>query len=574
MIHSHEKDEDGNYEWVERRFGGDTICFFDTIYNSNPLYGPVTKHKTPQLIATWRFDTSNYRMPTTVNASIELRIGYDDIALEKYSHIISDSWNVYTSVDIFEVDIHYPAFMCVDMTDYWKDWGTGLYHFFLDIGETVRISGILKSFRIEYFENGNYDNFQNPVEISSESTDTPKDLPGQVSVSFNADSLPPSTDIEIGLPSYTDSYKRYISSQTPINLFAEDFGEYCTIGVNYTTVILSVDKDNDYFTAEHLLEYTKIKDGFSYNSPYFKGDMDFQRDGKITTEIHCNEEGFHQLRYSSTDCEFFDKQSFSEDDYSIDLYVDMSPPLSELLRTRNSPFFYDENELWISPFSEFVFFVYDQPSTICKSGLKATYYKIYEYETSPDEINWIIWDTDTRIRILDECKHTIEFYSDDKVDNIEPSNFYHFRVDGTPPKLLTHDPNIFETTFGTFQLEIDLEGEDQPQPNSNDPCIVGMNQIRYRLQLRNQGYSGDLEYDSQWQSIPCHEGVEVGIGPFDLVDHENGKTYQVVVRYEFSDRLGNTRYYLAGFKAENLQIQNKWIVELPEFLIELFNQYW
>ena len=133
------------------------VCWFDDYYLAN----------SPNLLSVWELNPQCSR-----DSQIEVGIGNYGSAEE----IKQPFWDAGTHM--------YPNFMCMDITEFSDN------SFFLNIGEGMN-SGLISSFKIEYYEN--YYDSSNPTRISTESPDTPKIIPGYVTVNFNYN-IPPNAN--------------------------------------------------------------------------------------------------------------------------------------------------------------------------------------------------------------------------------------------------------------------------------------------------------------------------------------------------------------------------------------------
>jgi len=138
------------------------VCWFDDLYKTSDS-------TSPSLLGVWEFDPTPDR-----DSAIEMAIGEYGSPLD----IRRPIWDGHSSV------MHpYPTFMCLDITEFLDEWGSGIYEFHLSIGPTTGNDGTITSFKLEFY-NGSYVSGE-PDNVSHESKDIPKDTPSYVTLVFN-----------------------------------------------------------------------------------------------------------------------------------------------------------------------------------------------------------------------------------------------------------------------------------------------------------------------------------------------------------------------------------------------------
>jgi len=165
-------DDDGYYWMTYQAFSGG----WNTVQNNwcDDLY--ITDY--PKLLATWRFNPQGDR-----SASIQLGIG-------PYGNPLDTKvpWWDGSSEEMHS----YPAFMCVDINEFYNEWVTGASSFYLAVGDAVN-DGTITSFKVEAYDTSYVPG--SPSRVSPESPDTPKNTPCYVTCILNNDLLDQSQDI-------------------------------------------------------------------------------------------------------------------------------------------------------------------------------------------------------------------------------------------------------------------------------------------------------------------------------------------------------------------------------------------
>jgi hypothetical protein len=261
-------------------------------------------------------------------------------------------------------------------------------------------------------------------------------------------------------------------------------------------------------------------------------------------------------------------------------YVDIEEPETRLIEISDST--YQDpgtNILWISPSSTFRLQPVDYPRTsldtqdICASGVAYTEYG-YQYRdlVEIDPFEYVGLDGELiEFQIPEECRHRVFFRSTDNVNNVEYTKFIDVNVDGSAPIIpgpvatIVPDPNNKENCI----LEINVEAEDQGSTvyasKGDDPCIVGMKQIDYRIHVTGLRLMEDYEYLTDWITLDGGSLSEL------VILQDCSKRFNAKIRFNVTDLLGNERKYLLSLVIENRQIidEDLWeigkIRQLPVF---------
>jgi len=137
-------------------------------YNSLNYVDVLYANTYPKLLGVWNLNSQPDR-----SAPIELGIGPYSSPLQTRSPVWDGSSN----------QMHtYPTFMCLDISEFYEKWMTGVNSFYLKIGDASN-DGRITSFKIEYYNSTYIPG--NPTRISSESPNTPKNTPCYVTLSFS-----------------------------------------------------------------------------------------------------------------------------------------------------------------------------------------------------------------------------------------------------------------------------------------------------------------------------------------------------------------------------------------------------
>ncbi len=137
-------------------------------YNYDVYWFDDSPDYEPSLLGVWQLNPQCDR-----DASISLGIGTYGSPLD----IRLPVWDGHS-----EVMHSYPEFMCLDITEFYEEWASGVSDFYLEIGDAVGNDGTITSFKVEYY--GGVYIPDSPSRLSPESPDTPLDTPGYVTVSF------------------------------------------------------------------------------------------------------------------------------------------------------------------------------------------------------------------------------------------------------------------------------------------------------------------------------------------------------------------------------------------------------
>ena len=227
----------GGYYWITYNALKEIAAVFDYAYRAIDR----VKYE-PSLIGVWTFSSTGSR-----NAAVKLGIGpYSTPYATRTPLWDGGSYN-------------FPAFMCLDITEFKQNWQSGVSSFFLSIGSGSSASTI-SSFKVEYYIStylpGNY------TQISGESPDVPKPTPGYVTVSFTY--VPPTRmPIHIaGDSQFNQSNGVVAGSGTQGDPYVIQYWEIDAKGGSYAVWIENT-------TAHFVLRYCKLSSATSNaEAPY------------------------------------------------------------------------------------------------------------------------------------------------------------------------------------------------------------------------------------------------------------------------------------------------------------------
>jgi hypothetical protein len=288
------------------------------------------------------------------------------------------------------------------------------------------------------------------------------------------DTTPPNTTKTYGQPVYpAEGYPKWITSQTPINLTAQDGGAICASGINYVSYRVTL-VDNRYCESQELCQEAEGsgEEVSVYNN---------------TVVFNISEDSCHLIEYWSSDVlgnmESVKKQC---------VYVDNTPP--SLTKVIGDPKIQGDGFTWITQDTPIDLYCVDQePHPV-------DHVHIY-YRYKVDDGDWTRWIDPTEvdgvpgahktIHFQEDSNHTLQYYCEDILGNsngtIEQPHEQYYKVDSTPP-----------TTNKTYGLPFyAFEGMEWINSSTSvtlsavdggDICAIGVNKTYWRNTLVDSEY--------------------------------------------------------------------------------------
>lgn len=146
------------------------------------------------------------------------------------------------------------------------------------------------------------------------------------------------------------------------------------------------------------------------------------------------------------------------DFYSVDNATNLEPTQTRLVAVDNTPPasslsvgdpHLQSSTLWVSPFTNLSLSAEDKPST--SAGVNQTVYRIW------NSSGWSQWlPYSNSFRLNDEGENVVEFSSEDRLGNVEPTQNVSMVVDRTPPKTFISAPFLLNGNRALSLAAIDL----------------------------------------------------------------------------------------------------------------------
>jgi len=272
------------------------------------------------------------------------------------------------------------------------------------------------------------------------------------------DSTPPTTIKTYGQPVYpAEGYPKWITSETPITLTAQDGGPICAVGVNdiYYKVTLV---DDSYCGSQELCQ--EAQGGAGQGEVY---------EGPFTIA----EDSCHLIKYWSVD-----ELSNTETVKKQCVYVDNKAP--DLTKVIGDPKIQGDGFTWITQSTPIDMYCVDQdPHPVDHVNI--------QYRYNVDNGSWSNWMQYTgSFTFAEDSYHTLQYYCEDALGNsngtMEQPHEQYYKVDSTPPTTIKTYGTPFYTNGAadwiTSQTPITLTATD-----GGEICHAGVNKTYWRNTL-------------------------------------------------------------------------------------------
>jgi len=286
------------------------------------------------------------------------------------------------------------------------------------------------------------------------------------------DTTPPTTTKVVGQPKYgaLPPYNQYVTTHTPIWLNASDGANESGLNATYYRIwynnVWHPANSTDYYGGNHNI--TLI--GSTYWYVYYKnGSISFG-------PIYFTEECHHKLQFYS-----IDNAGNNENVTTQDHYVDDTPPQSYLM-VQDPKWPQNQGATFVTTSTVITLGANDIYGS-CNVGSFYMHWRIWNG-------TWTPWHVGSRGEVInitfnEECKHYIEYYSEDNLGNVETTIHNRtFYVDESPP---TSSIELGNPSYGnciTSQTPIWINATD---PNA--PCNSDNNSIYYHIWNSTSGWT-------------------------------------------------------------------------------------
>ncbi|MCD6171317.1 MAG: hypothetical protein J7J36_02735, partial [Thermoplasmata archaeon] len=286
------------------------------------------------------------------------------------------------------------------------------------------------------------------------------------------DTTPPTTTKVVGQPKYgaLPPYNQYVTTHTPIWLNASDGANESGLNATYYRIwynnVWHPANSTDYYGGNHNI--TLI--GSTYWYVYYKnGSISFG-------PIYFTEECHHKLQFYS-----IDNAGNNENVTTQDHYVDDTPPQSYLI-VQDPKWPQNQGATFVTTSTVITLGANDIYGS-CNVGSFYMHWRIWNG-------TWTPWHVGSRGEVInitfnEECKHYIEYYSEDNLGNVETTIHNRtFYVDESPP---TSSIELGNPSYGnciTSQTPIWINATD---PNA--PCNSDNNSIYYHIWNSTSGWT-------------------------------------------------------------------------------------
>ena len=245
---------------------------------------------------------------------------------------------------------------------------------------------------------------------------------------YRVDSTAPETLKTVGDPKYgTDDF--WVTTGTPITLTATDYRDPCAVGVDYIHYEIWLDSNGDDQLDKQLV-----------SKEIYDGDPDDKNTafGIVEIEFNFTEECLHEIRWYAVDY-----LGNAETERTQQHRVDDTPPVTEKIIGYPK---YGTDDYWVTTKTDITIIAKDEKNP-CAVGVEYMQVEVHNGISYIYQIvdNHGLDDNPTpgviefTFNILEECKHTILWWTEDYLGNGSEIQQEH-RVDDTPPLIRkTHE---------------------------------------------------------------------------------------------------------------------------------------
>lgn len=270
---------------------------------------------------------------------------------------------------------------------------------------------------------------------------------------INIDNTPPVTSEETGEPKYWDENIEWLNKSSPIWLNATDQPASCSTGIDYIHYEIWWDNDND-GTVE-----TKLKEEKVYNE---------------TATFNLEEECLHEIRWYAVDL-----IGHMEETHYQQYKVENTPPNSwKIVGDPKWPETGSNEGKWVTTNTAITLEATDTGK--CPVDVWRIHWEIYN-ESGLISSGISDWNTNATIYFKEECNHTLIWWAEDKLGNLEEKQIQHHYVDDTSPITnIVVRPIHLDTPIQPFPpivtaFMVILTADDTGE------CAVGEDHIVYRI---------------------------------------------------------------------------------------------